>query len=132
MRANYLVTEENLIGSVATAMLKLKRIKDKVEPKERLSDFIGLIKFIEDANNSDYKKLLYKENFFISESVLRNLHTELNKNNISSQIDFTDLIETLSKIVETAISEDIDTAAIKLNKVAEILLHIKVKNQTYM
>jgi len=134
METNYLVTEDNLIGSVATAMLKLKVVKDKKEAKNDLSNFIGLIEFLKEAKNSDYEKLLYDKNFFVSANVLNNLHTELNNSNISSLIDLKNLSLTLSKIVKSddAASEDINTATLKLKQLAEILLHIKAKNQLYM
>lgn len=134
MEKNYLVTEDNLIGSVATAMLKLKQIRDKGAPKEKVSEFINLIKFIENANDSEYEKLLYDKNFIISAPALESLHLELNKNNISSRIDLTNLITTLSKIVSSPniAFEDVDIATSKLKQLVEILLHIKAKNQSYM
>ena len=132
MERTYLVTQDNLIGSIATAMLKLKKIKGNRSPSNDIHSFIELIKFIDAANESNYKDLLYDKNFFVSESVLNNLHEDLQEKKVSSIIDFKELINILTKIIEKAIPEEIDFAMDKLKEVVNILLQIKGSKHIYM
>jgi hypothetical protein len=132
MENTFLITEDNLIGSIASAMLKLKRVKRDASSVNEISSFIELVKFIDRANENDYQDLLYEKNFLVSEKVLSNLHQEFKKNDISSKIDFKELIAKLSKIVSESNLTEIDLIMNKLKDIIEILLKIKTNRQIYM
>jgi hypothetical protein len=132
MENTFLITEDNLIGSVATVMLKLKRIKTNTESRQDVISFIEIIKFINTANENDYNKLLYDKNFIVSEQVLNTLHKEFEKVDIASKVNFQALIQMLTEIVKNPIAQEIDIAMKKLKEVIEILLQIKRHKQYYM
>lgn len=132
MENTFLITEDNLIGSVATVMLKLKRIKTNAESRQDVESFIEIIKFINSANENDYSKLLYDKNFIVSEQVLNTLHKEFEKADITSKVNFQALIKMLTKIIDNPITQEIDLAMKKLKEVIEILLQIKSHKQYYM
>jgi hypothetical protein len=132
MKNNFWITEENLVGNIASAMLSLKKLKRERDSTKNVLSFIEIIKFIDLANKPEYRDLLYDKNFFVSESILLKLHTELQKNKISDKIDFKILIELLSEIVETPTLEKIDLAVSKLKEIVEILLHLKSQKEIYM
>lgn len=128
----FLITEDNLIGSVATVILKLKRIKANFGCREDILSFIEIIKFINTANGNEYNRLLYDKNFIVSEQVLNTLHLEFARADITSKVNFQLLIQMLQRIIAEPSLQEIDNAMKKLKEVIDILLQIKSRKQYYM
>lgn len=131
MGQSHLITVENLIGSIAGAILELKKIKERKKSDSDTSFLFNLIDFIEKANNEDYHNLLYNKYFIVSEDVLGNLHHEFKENDISNKIDFKNLKESLLEITKQS-SVKIEESMGKLREIAMILLQIKNQRQIHM
>lgn len=130
MKNSFHITESNLIGSIASAILILKKIKSRRGSMQELEPFVDLIKFIQAANDIKYKELLYDKNFIISEDTLNNLHVELQAK--LSKVNLNQLIERVTELKLDANAAQIDITIQGLREVVEILLQINIKNQTYM
>jgi hypothetical protein len=121
MQSSYLLTEDNLIGSIASFILQLKRIKDKKETSYDNTFLDKLMDFLGKAN----EELLYDKYFIISEEVLGLLHQELKEKRISETIDFLELKQNLMEIPEKPDIQNIDKSMVKLKEIAMTLLQLK-------
>ncbi|HVA98924.1 MAG TPA: hypothetical protein VNG53_08520 [Bacteroidia bacterium] len=130
MSDSFLITEENLIGTIASAILQLKKIKEQKESTFETKFLIKLIDFIEKTNRENYLELLYDKYFIISKKVLENLHQEFNEINILVKIDFEIIKKYLTKTsFERNTTEELME---KLKEIAMILLQIRSQRQVHM
>jgi predicted metal-dependent hydrolase len=132
MENTFLITKENLLGSLATAILQLKKLKEKKNESRNIQFFSSLIDFIDKANTDNYRELLYDKNFIVSEETLGNIHDELNKKEIDKEIDLKELKTTLLQITNESNSQVIEKTMDKLKEIAEILWQMNNNKQSFM
>ena len=127
---SYFLTEENLIGSIGSAILQLKQVKEgRIETVD--TAFLNkLMDFFEKANMEDYKDLLYDKYFIVSEDFLGNLHKEFKNNEVIKNIDFANIKNSISGLQTN--KETIDELKNKLKSVATILLKNRSYHQTHL
>jgi hypothetical protein len=127
MEKSFLITEENLIGSIADTMLELKKIRDSKKSDYDNGFIIRLIEFLAKAYDESYEDLLYDRYFIISEEVLGSLHYEIKESDIAKEIDFRIFKKKLIEINVDSGKEEIEDVMASLKKITLVLL--KTKNQ---
>lgn len=131
MENAYLITEDNLIGSIADAMLKLKRIKDGKMSTSDSKFFLRLIEFLEKTNTESYKDLLYDKYFVVSEELLNSIHKEFTTQQIVNASHFTEFKNILGNIVQHPEAYSVEESMSKLKEIGLVLLQIKNQRQSH-
>lgn len=132
MENTFFITEENLIGTLANAILELKNVKEQKQGAN-LTAFNDLINFLQTASDQTYKELLYDKHFIISPEILQNLHKELTASEIRNKIGFSNIKKMLMSInQDTANSTLIENAMDEIKKIVLILMQMKNNIQNYM
>jgi hypothetical protein len=122
---SYLLTEENLIGSLGNAILHLKQIKEGTTQDVDTDFFNKLIDFFEKANNEDYQTLLYDKYFIVSEEFLGDLHKEFMSSKIINDIDFLNLKKSISTLQSNKGTVD------ELRNMLKTIVLVLLKNRNY-
>jgi|ERR1035437_3860035 hypothetical protein len=125
MVQSYLLTEENLVGTLADAILQLNSIKQGRTTKIDTTFFTNLIDFFDKATEHDFHNLLYERYFIVSEIFLNNIHHVLSQG--SKQISEYSSIKKLLTEISQHPMDEIDEAIEKLKSLTMMLL--KIKNQ---
>jgi hypothetical protein len=122
---SYLLTEENLIGSLGDAILQLKQIKEGSSEELDLVFFNKLIEFFEKANDDDYQNLLFDKYFIVSKEFLGDLHKEFRNTEILHKIDFLNLKKSILNLESGSANVD------DLKNLLKSIVLVLLKNRNY-